>query len=215
MFFDSRHSYIRWRVAGVGGVILMPASSFAFDGQHVFLTYPQSGELTRERVRDFFVEQSPLCDYVVARESHADGGYHIHAYIRWPGRIRRTGADCFDVDGRHPNVQRPGSAKRVIAYIRKSDTEPLVSEGLRGDAETDIGWGGLLKRAKSDVEFLRLAREFFPRDYVLNFSRLVEFARAEFGEEETTFTVPENLTFEPTEDMLTWVSHAFAEVSAH
>ena len=54
--------------------------NFSFDGRDVFLTYPQSGGLERERVRDFLQVELGVRRFLVARELHDNGNPHIHAY---------------------------------------------------------------------------------------------------------------------------------------
>jgi len=78
--------------------------NFSFDGRDVFLTYPQCGDLTRERVRDFLLSTHSVRRFLVARELHDDGNPHIHAYAGWDERRRLSGERVFDVDGYHPNI---------------------------------------------------------------------------------------------------------------
>ena len=106
---------------------IMPPPVFRFNAKRVFLTYPQCGELTRERVRDTLVQTHGAKHYCVARESHSDGNYHIHAYGEWDGPFSSRDVRIFDVDGCHPNIQPVRSAKRVLDYIRKEDSDALAN----------------------------------------------------------------------------------------
>jgi len=156
----------------------MPAANFAFDGQLAFLTYPRSGDLTREQLRDFLVGTLGAEQFCIARELHEDGEPHLHAVVRWARRRRLVGADCFDLEGRHPNVQRPRSLRDVLAYVRKSDNTCLDSEPPlscpepRGDA-----YAGILADSVGPDDFLARVGELRPRDLVLYLERLQAFCR--------------------------------------
>jgi len=115
--------------------------SFAYDGRDVFLTYPQCGELSRERVRDFLTVELGVRRFLVARELHDDGNPHIHAYASWDTRRRFADARVFDVDGHHPNIQKPRSAKAVGEYCSKYDVEALRNFELT-ELESGRGGGG-------------------------------------------------------------------------
>jgi len=176
----------------------MPASNFHFDGQHVFLTYPQCAELSRERVRDFFVEKTNCDKFFVALERHADGGRHVHAYFHWERRRRFVGADCFDVDGHHPNISRPRSAKHVIAYCAKEDDSPLANFEPGSEVDEGGGWGELLHSCTNADEFLRGVRERYPRNFVIDNERIRAFCKWHFkpkpvayvGRRREEFSVP-------------------------
>lgn len=184
----------------------MPASNFTFDGQLAFLTYPQCGDLSRERVRDFLVQQLGAEQFCIARELHADGNPHIHAVVRWGRRRRLVGANCFDVGDCHPNVQRPASLARTLAYVRKSDDQvldsepPLQSEGGRSDV-----YGSILADAESPSDFLARVGEHRPRDLVLYLERLQAFCRWKWPEESESYRGRTRGEFRELPVMTDWV----------
>lgn len=193
---------------------IMPAADFAFDGTHVFLTYPQCGELSRERLRDFIVERAPESRYFIARELHDDGNPHLHAYIHFGRRRRFHGGHCFDVDGHHPNIQKPRSARDVVTYCGKEDATPLanfelaeIGRGERG------GWDEVVSGAESRDEFLALVRERFPRDYVLSLERILFFCEWRFGRGEVQYVGRHRSEFVELPSLRDWVSCNLVEVS--
>lgn len=188
-----------------------PATGFAFDGSHVFLTYPQC-PLERTQLRDFFLGLAPGCKYFISRELHDDGNPHLHAYVHFGGRRRFVGADCFDVEGYHPNIQKPRSARNVIAYCAKADTEPLVSKELDDLSTRD--WGGILDQCTSKDEFLSLVRQRFPRDYVLSLERLLYFCEWRFTREETTYSGRTRDQFREPLTLTEWVTENITQVSS-
>jgi len=182
-----------------------PANGFNFDGVHVFLTYPQC-TLERAELRDFLREKIPNCEYCICRELHDDGSPHLHAYVHFGGRKRFASATAFDVGGFHPNIQKPRSARDVIAYCRKEDPEPLVSDGLETVSEGKGGWKEVLEMSRSRDEFLELARERFPRDYVLSLERLLFFCEWRFGREDTPYSGRARSEFREPETLTNWVN---------
>ncbi|UDN67448.1 replication-associated protein [robinz virus RP_212] len=184
----------------------MPATHFSFDGTHVFLTYPQCS-LEREGLRDFLRTLVPDCNYIIGRELHEDGSPHLHAYAHFGGRRRFTGANCFDVEGFHPNIQKPRRAKDCIAYCRKEDATPLVSDGLDGLCDPrGSGWADVLAVSSNKEEFLGLARERFPRDYVLSIERLLYFCEWRFGKDETVYSGRNRDAFREPVSLTAWVN---------
>jgi len=161
----------------------MSSGTFSFDGRDVFLTYPQCGELSRERLRDFLCGTLGVERFLIARELHDDGQPHLHAYASWPRRRRLRGADCFDVDGHHPNVQKPRSAKAVAEYCAKYDGEKLANFEI-AELEHDrgnTGWRSLLRDCPDAKTFLARVEEHYPRDLCLSLGRLLEFCEWRWG----------------------------------
>lgn len=189
----------------------MPTSQFTFDGVHIFLTYPQC-TLEREQLRDFLRDLVPGCEYIIGRELHGDGEPHLHAYVHFGRRRRFASASAFDVEGFHPNIQKPRSARDVIAYCRKEDTSPLVSDGLASVGTTPSGWGDVLGVSRTKDEFLELVRARFPRDYVLGLERLLFFCEWRFGRDETVYSGRTRGAFREPDSLAAWVTSNIQQV---
>jgi len=204
--------YKVFKVAGGGWQQgnIMPAAEFAFDGVQIFLTYPQCA-LEREQLRDILVERTDPSKYLVARELHIDGNYHLHAYLHFGRRRRFVGTAVFDVDGHHPNIQRPRSARSVIAYCSKEDTE-LLANFDHTEGEANDNWGTLLERSSSKAEFLEAVRCRFPRDYVLNLERLLFFCEWRFGRDECEYSGRGRCDFVELPTMKDWVEANLLQV---
>lgn len=185
----------------------MPAADFSFDGVHVFLTYPQC-PLERTQLRDFILGVEPSSKYFIARELHSDGNYHLHAYVNFGRRRRFTTSACFDVDGYHPNIQKPRSTKHVLAYCSKSDSEPLANFELGEIADgsgRDSIWGEILGSCTTPSDFLGRVRSSFPRDYVLYHERLVAFCERHFRPIPEPYSGRTRGQFRATVEMDDWV----------
>jgi hypothetical protein len=110
--------------------------TFRIDAKHIGLTYPQC-DLTRERVLESLrsLVGNKYRGAIIAQEKHADGGFHIHAYLCLSRPRNFRDASLFDIDGFHPNIQGLRSPKHWVLYVQKEDTAPLVD----GNVETLLG----------------------------------------------------------------------------
>jgi len=196
-----------YRVAGGGWPLgnIMPATNFSFDGAHVFLTYPQC-PLERECLRDFLVGTHGAIKFLVARESHSDGSYHLHAYAHFGRRLRCTGTDCFDLEGYHPNIQKPRSAKAVAAYCAKDDDSVLRNFEPDELETTRPGWKSLLQDCPDAATFLARVEEHYPRELCLSLARLLEFCEWRFGRDRIGYSGRSRGEFLETDQLRNWVS---------
>lgn len=87
-----------------------------------FLTYPRSGEITPEYLLTELMKTGAIKEHVIAREEHKDGGFHLHAYIRYETKVEWK-KDKWDVETSegllHGNYQKAKSWKAVKAYVEK------------------------------------------------------------------------------------------------
>lgn len=188
----------------------MPAAEFAFDGVHVFLTYPQC-PLEREQLRNILCERINPERYLIARERHSDGNFHLHAYLHFGRRRRFVGASIFDVDGFHPNIQKPRSASNVVAYCCKEDIEPLANFDYQ-EGDPNANWSTILAASGCKADFLEAVRNRFPRDYVLSLERLLFFCEWRFGRDETTYEGRARSEFTELPAMKDWVEANLLQV---
>jgi len=179
---------------------------FTLDGRDVFLTYPQSMDLSRERLRDFLVERCGVRRFFIVREYHDDGSPHLHAYAAWDRRRRIRDATFFDVDGKHPNIQKPRNPKDVVEYCKKYDTEPLcnfeLSELESGRGNT--GWRDLLSDCPDARTFLGRVEEHYPRDLCLSLGRLLEFCEWRWGTQRVGYTGRRRAEFVEPGELAEW-----------
>jgi len=208
MFFDFGRPLYKVPSAECRWGNIMPSGTrFTFDGRDVFLTYPQCGELTRERVRDWLLSHLGVRRFLVARELHSDGQPHIHAYAGWDTRKRYVDERFCDVDGHHPNIQKPRSAKAVAEYCRKYDTEALCNfevaelESSRGGT----GWRDLLRDCPDASTFLARVEEHYPRDLCLSLERLLAFCEWKFGSKRPEYTGRRREQFLEPDELSEWV----------
>lgn len=114
--------------------------------KHYFVTFPQSGQITRNQFFDV-LNFKPLDYYLVALESHADGNPHMHAVLAYKKGVTR--AQFL----KQLKLQYPEDYKRIkieswrtlkTDYLRKEDETPLEGGKLPGKT---------LKYNKRDITF--------------------------------------------------------------
>ena len=87
-----------------GIILVYPRDMPSFDlhAKYALLTYAQSGDLSAQSVCDHLGTLGAEC--IVAREAHADGGFHLHAFVDFGRKRRFRDPRKFDVLGVHPNI---------------------------------------------------------------------------------------------------------------
>lgn len=179
---------------------------FRINSKHVFLTYAQC-PLTKD---ELYLLLSPynISEWVIAKENHADGSPHLHAFLTSSTKFNTQSERFFDIKKDnivyHPNIQsNVRSVKNVVKYIKK-DGEFMASPGLSGDLDNidRLSWGEMLVAATDKKSFMQLARRYYPREYALNYDRLSSMAEQEYKTQmliepiipPLPFNVPEELT---------------------
>lgn len=172
------------------------ASRVDFHAKRYFLTYSQSGETTKEEIRDFLINNHGAEWYIIGREAHENGGHHIHAYIEWTRQKRIRDPGTFDYRGLHPNIQTVRSPVNCQAYCTKDGDYIANMEITRGKRT----YGQIIASAGSAQEFMVAVEEAFPRDMVLHLDRITSYCNykwpsntGEYTSEFSTFVVPEQL----------------------
>jgi hypothetical protein len=93
--------------------------AFRISCSHLAITYPQC-DLDQEVIKErLFSKLDCIQHYVIAREQHQDGNYHIHVYLGLQKKCDIRNARFFDIEGFHPNVQACWSPKQWYNYVKK------------------------------------------------------------------------------------------------
>jgi hypothetical protein len=184
---------------------------FRFNAKNVFLTYPQCGDLSKERLRDFLVESLGCRWYHIGRESHVDGGYHLHAYAGWERKRDLRGADCFDCDGQHPNITIPRDAKAVAEYCGKNGDilSNVEIRDLPGRTGTTTGAWLELLNAPTKRAFMDGASKLDPRGFVYQLERLEYFCEKRYGMESGAYEGRGREEFVEPDELAEWVTENY------
>jgi len=97
--------------------------SFRLTSRNLLLTYSQCNR-SKEDLHAYLLTLDLAEHVLVARETHQDGNFHLHAYFGFTRKPDIKNPRYFDWDGFHPNIaSRP---KRIaITYCTKHDTDPI------------------------------------------------------------------------------------------
>ena len=92
-----------------------------------FLTYPRCDD-SKEELLTHLQSLGAITEFCICRETHEDGGLHLHAYVYYdkPG-VRNKDIVKFDFNGHHGNYQSVRSRNRVLEYVQKQDADVLTN----------------------------------------------------------------------------------------
>ncbi len=129
------------------------AKEFRFNAIKTFLTYSQTKrKMDCERMLKHLEGLAGVKDYLIAQERHKDGGYHIHAYVKFTEKLDTRSTSFFDMEyykkTYHPNIQKPKDVHKVWNYIKKS------GEFITNIRETRPKWLVLLEDHNDTGDFL-------------------------------------------------------------
>lgn len=123
------------------------------NAQTLFLTYPKCPKSPEELLAHLEVIFK-LDSYLIAKEQHMDGTYHLHAYLRLEKKVNiKDEKKCdWKVDGTcyHPNIQGCRSPKAVLKYVCKDGNyvtniaKSTIEEAIRNNVKV----GDLYKEAR-------------------------------------------------------------------
>lgn len=197
------------------------ANNFRISNLFFFLTYSQisfeEDTDVKQRYLDAFWKFPNLEQYVVGLEQHEDGGYHIHAFLKYAERVNSRDPRVFDVDGFHPKIIIPTKYRNCARYCagltRESRRKPGAIDYLTNipadtfaTNETET-YASIINGSSSKSLFLQGVQQRFPRDFVLNLKRLEYAASYLWGEERGEEYTPLFTQFAEPTDLTEWREH--------
>lgn len=172
-------------------------SAFRFAAKYGLFTYAQCGTLDPFAVVDHFASLRSEC--IIGRETHADGGIHLHAFAMWESKYQTRDVRKFDVCGCHPNVVAGyGTPEKGYDYATK-DGE-IVGGGLErpsGDSIREPGstWREIVCATTSD-DFWSTVTRLEPRALCCSFISLEKYAAHKFRPVYAEYATPPGITFD-------------------
>lgn len=169
------------------------------NAKYVLLTYAQCGDLDGFAVMDRISSLGGEC--IIARECHADGGFHLHVFVSFGRKFRSRKTDVFDVDGRHPNiVPSRGTPEKGYDYAIK-DGDVVCGGLLRGDlvsadrdGSTRDKWAQITS-AEDREQFWELCHELDPKSAATAFTQLRAYAEWKFTVADPVYEHPTGYSF--------------------
>lgn len=195
------------------------APTFSFRSRYALLTYPQCGDLDPWAVLDMVSAVPGEC--IIARESHADGEPHLHAFVDFGERFFTSDPRRFDVDGRHPNIlpvgRTPGASYDYC--IKDGD---VVAGGLERPGSVAGGelpragtaWDTILSQPTVG-QFWDTLRELAPRTLLTNFTSCKAYADWHYRPEPVVYTSPDGVSFDisDVEGLEGWIQDSLVRTS--
>lgn len=170
---------------------------FHCNAKYFLITYSQSDGLDEWSVVNHFSSLNAEC--IVARETHADGGTHLHAFVAFERKFRSRRPDIFDVDGYHPNIA-PSRGNPGGGYDYAIKDGEVVAGGLErpgggGVSKASTPWHWIIA-APSGGELRDLVRELAPKEAILRYREIEHYIANEYAEEREAYVHPIGFEFE-------------------
>jgi len=186
--------------------------SFDFHARYGLITYAQSEGLDPWKVVARFTELEGEC--IVSEETHADGGTHLHVFVDFGRKRRFRGADVFDVDSFHPNIE-PSRGSPELGYDYCIKDGNIVAGGLQRPEnirteldETGIKWTAIVESETRD-EFFASIRSQYPKILVTQFPAIQRYADWRYQPTRVEYVNPcARIDYENLEDLIRW-SHRY------
>jgi len=167
---------------------------FRVNARNYFITYPQCDK-SPEDVATFIAGIRSYSAILSVRETHEDGNPHIHVLVQFDRKFDCKNERQFDFDGFHPNITAARSVADCEKYCRKGspEGENIFETGIFSGKRL---WSEIIDATTSE-EVHSLAKEISPRDYVLSYDRICQYAETkkfvttEYVSRFTNFLVPE------------------------
>lgn len=166
--------------------------------RYALITYSQCGDLSPTVVGEFFTGLG--FKSVIGRENHADGGIHLHCFVDFGRKRRFRRPRCFDIEGRHPNVEPSrGTPEKGWDYAVKDGD--VCYESLERPREGGGGSGGTRDKwatitCASDREsFWDLVHELDPKSAACSFTQLQKYCDWKFAPSPPVYANPDGITF--------------------
>lgn len=171
--------------------------TFHCNARYFLLTYSQCGDLDPEEVSKHIEQLRGEC--VVARETHADGGTHLHSFVDFGRKFRSRRTSVFDVGGCHPNVSATHSTPRAGFDYACKDGVIVAGRLERPSAgarpKQNNRWNDIVAAQDRD-EFFKLVLEHDPRTLCTSFTQLTKFADWRFRKDPKPYEHPSTLAFD-------------------
>lgn len=171
--------------------------TFRFQAKYGLLTYAQCNDLDPWGVVEHLSDLGLEC--IVGRESHSDGGVHLHVFFQSEQRFCSRNARVFDVGGYHPNVlPSHRTPEKMFDYATKDGdivagglARPEPGEAMGGASDK---WACIAASA-SVGEFWENVELLDPRALCTSFTSLRAFAEWRFRPVRDAYVHPDEILF--------------------
>jgi len=169
---------------------------FDYHFRYALLTYSQSGDLSGVTVGEFLDSLGSKC--VVAREDHTIRGVHLHCFVDFGKKRRFRRVTCFDVEGRHPNIEpSQGTPEKGYDYaIKDGDIVYRSLDRPSGSGNSSLAdkWARITG-AVDRKSFWDLVHELDPKSAACHFTSLQKYCDWKFADIPPEYVSPVGIDF--------------------
>lgn len=159
-------------------------SSFRFQARYGLFTYSQCARLRPDAVSQHY--EALGASYIIGRETHSDGGTHLHVFVDFRRKYRTRDSRKFDVEGFHPNIV-PSLRNPAGGWDYATKDGDICGGELRRPESTEgsqasrqnAGWDEL-RSAETRDDFFRIASEHLFSHLVKSFNSFSAYADWKF-----------------------------------
>ena len=128
---------------------------FNFNARYALLTYSQCGDLDGWEVSNHFTKLRAEC--IVAREAHADGGIHLHAFVDFDPAVNsgRAGAMYSMLEASTQTFHQRTVHHKVASTTRAKMA--TLSQGDLRDRREALNLAQMLTGAQSSLHQLEMS----------------------------------------------------------
>ena len=150
---------------------------------------------------------------IIGRESHHDGGTHLHVFFQFEEKRRLSGVHIFDVDGYHPNVV-PGYSNPRKGWEYATKDGDIVcgglgcpSDGSDIEGKTDSKWAVIVASPDADTFWENV--KSLDRALCLSFTSLQAYASHRYRPDRNPYVHPRELLVDSREypQLQEWVDN--------
>lgn len=134
------------------GEAKQPERRFRLNAKHLFLTYPQTGDLDIEELKGFLCTELDIAAGAICKEEHEDEGVHYHAYLRLNRKCDIRSPRKLDFRGHHGKYEATRNPKKAYEYVNKSPIDYLQW----GDIELKAALVNEIKEATSRLDVMNI-----------------------------------------------------------
>jgi len=167
--------------------------------RYALLTYSQCGNLDPFAIVNKLAELNAEC--IIGRESHEDGGTHLHAFVDFGRKYRSRNTNAFDVEGYHPNIS-PSKGRPAQGWDYATKDGDIVAGGLERPRESNPK-GIKLEEAATAImdattkdELYQLCSTLAPSKMLWSYPSIRAYANDRFMEQRPTYEHPADVTID-------------------
>jgi len=168
--------------------------------RYALLTYSQCGNLDPFAIVNKLAELNAEC--IIGRESHEDGGTHLHAFVDFGRKYRSRNTNAFDVEGYHPNIS-PSKGRPAQGWDYATKDGDIVAGGLERPSNTRSRASGSRQEAATAIidaqtkeELFELCRTLAPDKMLWSYPSIRAYANDRFMEQRPTYEHPADVTID-------------------